>query len=174
MTIGTWLRPVFLVTLLTAIGLARAAQAAGRARPNPPSPPADGAAADGGAVDGAAVDGGEEQGGKVAAAFRPPADAAVGATVSGVLGDPGNGEFTISLEPSSVKAGVVAFTVENKGTTEHEFVVVKSDLDPAQIPVENEKAEEDSGVFVGEIEELEPGTTRTLEVRLDARRYLIL
>src|SRR6266540_3447506 len=51
-----------------------------------------------------------------------------------------------SIEPSStsVPAGDITFNVENVGATEHEMVVIRTDVDVADIPVENHEANEEA------------------------------
>jgi len=44
-------------------------------------------------------------------------------------------EWSITVDPTSAKAGEVRFFAKNTGAVLHEFVVVKSDADPASLPV---------------------------------------
>ncbi len=83
-------------------------------------------------------------------------------------------DFSISVSPSSATAGEVTFTVTNSGPSTHEFLVVKSDKDPASLPVENDIVPEDNLDVVDEIEDIAPGTAPTLTVDLDAGSYILM
>jgi uncharacterized cupredoxin-like copper-binding protein len=77
----------------------------------------------------------------------------------------------------SVPAGTVTFHVLNKGTHEHEFVVVKTDLAIADLPTNPDGSfdEEGDGVeVIDEIEDIEPGGQATLSVDLAAGHYVLL
>jgi len=96
--------------------------------------------------------------------------------VKAPMADPAVGEYTFSLETSSVPAGVIAFEIENRGEIEHEFEVIKTDVPPDQLEVAGEKAEPEvgGGVEIGEVEDVEPGDTPTLVLELEAGNYVIL
>ena len=48
-------------------------------------------------------------------------------------------EWEISLDAGSSKAGEVTFTIENDGTIGHEFLVVKTDIAPGEIPLDGDQ-----------------------------------
>lgn len=84
-----------------------------------------------------------------------------------------------SLQPSegSVAKGKVTFTVTNKGTMEHEFVVLKADLAPDALPIQSNATavEENTDIHhIGELEDLQPGATKTLTLSLESGRYILL
>jgi uncharacterized cupredoxin-like copper-binding protein len=83
-------------------------------------------------------------------------------------------DFSISLSSSSVPAGDVTFAVTNEGPSTHEFVVIKTDEDPASLPVENGTVPEDSLDVVDELEDVAPGTSPTLDVNLEAGSYALI
>ena len=44
-------------------------------------------------------------------------------------------EWEIAAEPSTVPAGEVTFRFDNTGAMPHDFVIVKSDLPPGELPL---------------------------------------
>jgi uncharacterized cupredoxin-like copper-binding protein len=85
-------------------------------------------------------------------------------------------DFSIDPEPTSVPAGPVTFEVENVGPAVHEMVVIRSDIDPADIPVENHEADEEaSGMTpIGEVEDVQVGESMELKLTLEAGSYVLL
>lgn len=85
-------------------------------------------------------------------------------------------EFAITLSPASIAAGQINFSVANDGTVTHEFVVVKSDLDPKALPLDaaGTAVDEDKVDHIGEIEDIGAGTTATGEFTLEAGKYLLI
>ena len=73
-------------------------------------------------------------------------------------------EFTVKTDPSSVPAGPVDFKVKNKGSVTHEMVVVKTDGAPLPIKADGSVDEDQipEANQVGEVEDLEPGDSKTL------------
>lgn len=95
----------------------------------------------------------------------PPAPAkAVNATVT---------EFKIQTDSTKVVAGEVTFTITNKGATTHEFVILKTDLSPDALPKDADGgvAEGGSIALVDEAEDILPGTTKTLTVKVEPGKY---
>ena len=79
----------------------------------------------------------------------------------------------------SVAAGNVTFAVTNIGPEdEHEFVVMKTDLDAAELPTGETGAVDEAGegieTVVDEIEGIPVGESRDLSVALDAGHYVLL
>lgn len=83
-------------------------------------------------------------------------------------------DFEIALDQSTVASGDITFTVTNNGPSTHEFVVVKTDDAPDDLPVENGVVPEDGLDVVGEQEEVAPSTTATLSLTLPAGQYVIM
>ncbi len=78
---------------------------------------------------------------------------------------------------STVSAGQVTFHVSNVTTDNvtHEFVIVKTDLDSADLPVDADgNVDEDQITVVDEVEDLEPGNSEDLTVNLDPGHYVIM
>ena len=86
-------------------------------------------------------------------------------------------EWSVGVSANEAKAGDVKFTMANEGTIPHEFIIVKTDFPPGEIPLgdNNRFDEEGEGVqAVGEIPEWEPGTTDTVTLTLTAGKYQLL
>jgi uncharacterized cupredoxin-like copper-binding protein len=101
------------------------------------------------------------------------ASAAGGTTVTADLS-----EFKIVLGSATGPAGAVTFSVTNKGSTVHEFVVFKTDLAPDKLPLSADGTEVDEAgaglTAVDEVEDVAVGTTATLPVDLPAGHYVLI
>lgn len=104
--------------------------------------------------------------GSAGASVAPPAAAgAVAVELS---------EWKVVPTPATGAAGSVTFTVANKGTMIHEFVVVKTDLKADALPVVDHKIDESTLTPVDEIEDIEVAATPSLTVDLAAGHYVLL
>jgi uncharacterized cupredoxin-like copper-binding protein len=89
-------------------------------------------------------------------------------------------DFSITLDESSAPAGDVTFNIQNDGPSTHEFVVFKSDLDPASLPTIEEDGQtivDESGEgieAVDEVEDVAADSSADLTVTLDAGKYVII
>jgi len=87
-------------------------------------------------------------------------------------------EFSVIPAQDSVSSGDVTFKTSNKGPKDvHELVVIKTDLDPDQLPTEADGSvnEEASGLEgIGEVEDVEVGQTKTFTVHLDPGHYVMI
>ena len=86
-------------------------------------------------------------------------------------------EWGVTVDAVKAKAGEVSFSIENRGTIDHEFLVVKTTYEHGKIPLgaDNRFDEEDPGLtVVDEIPEWKPGTTGTLKVKLEPGTYELL
>jgi uncharacterized cupredoxin-like copper-binding protein len=87
-------------------------------------------------------------------------------------------EWSVLPESDSVPAGSVTFKVTNTGPDDvHEFVVLKTDLDPGALPVDANGAvtEEGDGIeVVDEIEDVAVGATPELTVTLAPGKHVLL
>lgn len=86
-------------------------------------------------------------------------------------------EWAVGVSAHEAKAGDVTFTIENVGTIPHEFLVVKTDFAPGEIPLgtNNRFDEEGKGISViNEIPEWDPKTTGNLTVTLEPGTYELL
>ncbi|MDB5782466.1 plastocyanin/azurin family copper-binding protein [Caballeronia mineralivorans] len=82
----------------------------------------------------------------------------------------------IHLDTGKVKAGTVTFEVSGSSdsNTEHELVVLKTDLPDSRLPVQKEKVAESRFKKIGEVEDVAPGTSKRLTLKLGAGRYVLI
>jgi uncharacterized cupredoxin-like copper-binding protein len=77
-----------------------------------------------------------------------------------------------------VDAGEVVFEAANEGPDDvHEFVVFRTDLDPTELPTDENGAvvEDGEGVeLMGEIEDIEVGDTKDVTLDLEAGNYVFI
>jgi uncharacterized cupredoxin-like copper-binding protein len=87
-------------------------------------------------------------------------------------------EWAVVLDKASAPAGTVAFHVTNAGTQfKHEFVVIKTDLDPADLPADATGKVDEAGTgiqFIGEVEELEIGASEDASFDLVPGKYVLI
>jgi uncharacterized cupredoxin-like copper-binding protein len=87
-------------------------------------------------------------------------------------------EFAVGVDPASVSAGEVTFSVTNDGPDDvHEFVVIQTDLGPTELPTDENGAVEETGEgmeVIDEIEDMEVGASEDLTVDLDAGNYVLI
>ena len=84
-------------------------------------------------------------------------------------------EFKIAADAIKVAAGDVSFTIKNDGKATHEFVVVRTDLAPEALPknADGEVTEGGPLTAVDEVENIAPGTSKTLTVTLAPGKYAV-
>jgi uncharacterized cupredoxin-like copper-binding protein len=85
-------------------------------------------------------------------------------------------DYAIHPEPTTVSAGDVTFHVENAGATKHEMVVIRTDIDPDTIKVEDHEIDEEATGMtpLGEVEDVQPGTSTDLALTLETGRYIFV
>lgn len=85
-------------------------------------------------------------------------------------------EWAVEVDAEGAMAGDVTFTIANRGTIDHEFLVVKTDIPDGEIPLVDNRFEEDAEGLevVDEIPEFPKGETNTLTVNLTAGNYQLL
>ena len=83
-----------------------------------------------------------------------------------------SGEFALIASARSAPAGAITFVVRNGGKLPHEFVVVKTKVPAAKLPMSGGKASEKGAV--GEIEEFNPGLTKRLTLTLKPGHYVLI
>jgi len=107
--------------------------------------------------------------------------------VTGVVGcSSGSNGFTVtekddSLKPSSstIDAGKIEIKVKNKGSTTHEFVVFRTDLDEKHLPLNaagDRIDEKGKGIthLDPEAEDVPVGGSKTITIDLAAGRYVFV
>jgi len=86
------------------------------------------------------------------------------------------GDFSLTPDASSVAAGDVKFKVKNTGAFTHEMVVVKV-ADAGDLPTDpNGEVNEDkipAPERIGEVEDVFPGKSKTLKLKLDPGKYVL-
>jgi uncharacterized cupredoxin-like copper-binding protein len=100
-----------------------------------------------------------------AASPSSPSTTAIAATLK---------EYSIQLSSATAPAGSVTFTVTNAGTMVHEFVVLKTDIAAADLPLVNGAVAEANFTKMGEVADIAAGASGTLTVTLAAGHYAII
>ena len=83
-------------------------------------------------------------------------------------------EYEIQLSATSAPAGTVIFNVTNAGTIVHEFVILKTDVLAADLPLAGDSVDEGAYNAIGEVEETEPGGSGTFTATLEPGHYAII
>jgi uncharacterized cupredoxin-like copper-binding protein len=85
-------------------------------------------------------------------------------------------EYTISVADSEVPSGPVSFRAENLGAIEHELVVLRTNLDPDDLPVKDSEARTNArGIReVGATKRIHAGEEEILALRLRPGRYALI
>jgi uncharacterized cupredoxin-like copper-binding protein len=105
----------------------------------------------------------------VAACATPPADAPAGSQVVAELSD-----YKITVNVPSVKAGKIKIGVRNLAAMEHSFQVLKTDLAPDKLPVDQATAKAKEDGKVGEIASLPAGKSGSVTVDLVPGKYAFI
>jgi len=99
---------------------------------------------------------------------------AEGTPVTVLVGETDVQNMYMTVDPTSVAAGTVTFTVTNEGVKKHEFVVLQTDANPDNLTVEGDEVVEDDYDSPGEIGDLPAGETDTLTLDLSAGKYVLI
>lgn len=85
-------------------------------------------------------------------------------------------EFSVEPLIDSVTAGEVTFNVSNVGTTRHRFLVIRSDLSPGGLPLEQggSAVDEERVGVIGKIDGLDAGTSEELTLELEAGDFVLI
>ena len=81
-------------------------------------------------------------------------------------------EFAVTPTVTVAHAGPVAFAARNLGKAKHELVVLRTDRQPAALPIANGQAREVGKI--GEIEQFAPGGIEAASFRLAPGHYVLL
>jgi iron uptake system EfeUOB component EfeO/EfeM len=104
--------------------------------------------------------------------------ASAAASAAGTTVDVKVHEWSVDPGASSAPAGSVTFSVNNTGPEDvHEFVILKTDLDPGALPVDATGAVSETGAgieVVDEIEDIPIGATQEVTATLAAGKYVLL
>lgn len=88
-------------------------------------------------------------------------------------------EWAVLPAQESAPAGEITFSVTNEGPDDlHEFVVIKTDLPPGDLPVDADGAVDEAGEGIeevaGEIEDIAVGSSMDLTLTLEPGSYVLL
>jgi uncharacterized cupredoxin-like copper-binding protein len=86
-------------------------------------------------------------------------------------------DYKITLDDTTLPSGETTFDIHNEAEQTHEFVVVKTDLAPDELPTDEngDVDEEGEGIEpVDEVEDIAAGSTESLTVNLDAGNYVAI
>jgi len=96
-----------------------------------------------------------------------PTQSTAGESVNIALAD-----FSITSNVSTIAPGTVTFDISNSGPSEHEFVILKTNVAPDALPVKDGEASEKG--HVDELEGVQSGQTGTLSVDLTPGTYVFV
>jgi uncharacterized cupredoxin-like copper-binding protein len=89
------------------------------------------------------------------------------------------GDYYFAPQTATLEAGATTIEAPNEGSVEHELVIFESDKNPAELPteangeVDEEKLEQEGAEEAGEIEDVEPGKTKSAEFNLKPGKYVM-
>jgi uncharacterized cupredoxin-like copper-binding protein len=88
------------------------------------------------------------------------------------------GDYFFDPKDATAKAGSATIDVPNDGKVEHELVLFKTDMDPAQLPTAadggvDEEALDKSAQEVGEVTDVEPGDSGSGKFDLTPGKYVM-
>ena len=81
-------------------------------------------------------------------------------------------EYAFDPDDAVAKAGKVTITAPNDGKVVHELVLLKTDADPANLPKNGDEVDESTSV--GEIADVEPGSTKKATFKLAPGEYAMV
>ena len=81
-------------------------------------------------------------------------------------------EFAFDPKDAVATAGKVTISAPNDGKVVHELVVLKTNADPAKLPMDGDEVNENTNV--GEIPDVEPGATKKVTLKLAAGKYAMV
>ena len=101
------------------------------------------------------------------------ADGETGTPVAVEVGENADGTYFMNVDPSTVAAGPVTFTMNNTGTGQHEMVVLKTDTpaDQLEVDADHRVSEADSA---GEVGETDGGETGSVTLDLEPGNYVLV
>jgi uncharacterized cupredoxin-like copper-binding protein len=86
-------------------------------------------------------------------------------------------DFEVQRDAAVVPAGTVSFRILNQGPTSHEFIVVRTDLDPDKLPLQSDgltvNEDADGITLLDEADSLDIDDRQTLVLDLAAGKYVL-
>jgi uncharacterized cupredoxin-like copper-binding protein len=85
-------------------------------------------------------------------------------------------EFSVRAQPAAVQAGETSFEIRNTGSVEHDFLVLDTDLEPDDVPLEKGKVDTKARGMkeLGHVHSVRSGQKTTEEIDLEAGRFLLI
>lgn len=83
-------------------------------------------------------------------------------------------DYSVTLNAAEVKAGTVKVGIRNRGSQPHDFLVIRTNLAPDQLPYDAGRAKANEDGVVGKTQDLRSGGTGALTVTLEPGSYVII
>lgn len=83
-------------------------------------------------------------------------------------------DYSVTLNAAEVKAGTVKVGIRNRGSQPHDFLVIRTDLAPDQLPYDAGRAKANEDGVVGKTQDLRAGGTGALTVTLEPGSYVVI
>lgn len=83
-------------------------------------------------------------------------------------------EYTITLTSGTVKAGAVTFIARDVGSAQHSFAVLRTDLAPDKLPIDQQKQQAKEDGKVGGLDNVDPGRSLNLRLDLPPGHYVLI
>ncbi len=99
------------------------------------------------------------------AAMRGSVSTSVGVTLT---------EWDFVVDKSSAKAGEVSFKVMNDGIVPHDFVVIRSNSEPTELPQKSGSVDESGINVIGRTGQIERDKSEKVSFTLEAGRYVLI
>ena len=81
-------------------------------------------------------------------------------------------DYAFAPSDAVAKAGKVTIVAPNDGKVVHELVILRTDANPARLPMKDGAVDESTSV--GEIADVEPGATKKVTLRLAPGKYAMV
>ncbi|MEK7247808.1 MAG: hypothetical protein AAB092_04990 [Chloroflexota bacterium] len=86
-------------------------------------------------------------------------------------------EWKITLDKTSLPEGPIEFTIKNDGEKQHEFIILRTDIAPGELPTNDDGSADVNAPDVDElhtVEELDDGDETGRTYTLDAGKYVFI
>lgn len=86
-------------------------------------------------------------------------------------------DYAIALEPPDGTSGKIVFKIENSGSADHEFTVLRTDLAYDALPIQDDEWVDESAPrieVIGGFDHVFPDQPKELEIDLAAGAYVII
>ncbi|WDT69536.1 MAG: hypothetical protein MPW17_12160 [Candidatus Manganitrophus sp.] len=84
-------------------------------------------------------------------------------------------EWSVAVDRGTVRPGRITFQTANRGTEDHELVILRTDLPADALSLRDDRVDEaTAGRILGEIEPFAPATEKELTLDLEPGSYVLL